>query len=173
VGASTQAARASLAGIALALRALSHLLGRAVGAAEIVFAAGQKPRFARRARGGSGPHAAPECTAADFSISHSGHWVGCAAIAAGRIGLDIEMGSGERIRSWVAREAALKAAGEGIRALRGVELQAGGAICAGELWHARALDLFADAAACVMTSCEVGEIETRVLVLEELFADER
>jgi phosphopantetheinyl transferase len=149
-------ARASLAGIALALRALSALTGRAVGPGEIVFAQGAKPRLA---------HACP-----DFSISHSGPWVGCAAVRCGRVGFDVEMGSGERIASFVAREAALKACGAGIRALREVRLSAGRASCRGELMYAHALQLFPGAAACVMTSLAVPELGAHALSPAELFA---
>src|ERR1700756_3865256 len=67
LGGGGEAARASLAGIALALRALGTLLGRAVSPGELVFARDEIPRFART-------------PAPDFSISHSGPWVGCAAI---------------------------------------------------------------------------------------------
>src|SRR4029077_19594133 len=52
-GAAEAQARASLAGIALALRALSHVTGRAVTPDEIVFAPGEKPRLATGAAGGS------------------------------------------------------------------------------------------------------------------------
>jgi len=149
-------ARASLAGIALALRALSALTGRAVGPGEIVFAPGAKPRLA---------HAG-----ADFSISHSGPWVGCAAVRCGRVGFDVEMGSGERIASLVAREAALKACGAGIRALREVRLGAGRASCRGELLYAHALQLFPGAAACVMTSLALPELGAHALSPAELFA---
>jgi phosphopantetheinyl transferase len=149
-------ARASLAGIALALRALTALTGRAVGPGEIVFAQGAKPRLA---------HACP-----DFSISHSGPWVGCAAVRCGRVGFDVEMGSGERIASFVAREAALKACGAGIRALREVRLSAGRASCRGELMYAHALQLFPGAAACVMTSLAVPELGAHALSPAELFA---
>ena len=149
-------ARASLAGIALALRALSALTGRAVRPGEIVFAQGAKPRLA---------YACP-----DFSISHSGPWVGCSAVRSGRVGFDVEMGSGERIASFVAREAALKACGAGIRALREVRLSAGRASCRGELLHAHALQLFPGAAACVMTSLAVPELGAHALSPAELFA---
>ncbi len=149
-------ARASLAGIALALRALSALTGRAVRPGEIVFAQGAKPRLA---------HACP-----DFSISHSGPWVGCAAVRSGRVGFDVEMGSGERIATFVAREAALKACGAGIGAWHEVRLSGGRASWRGELLSAHALGLFAGAAACVMTSFAVPELTVRALSLEELFA---
>jgi len=80
------------------------------------------------------------------------------------------MGSGERIATFVAREAALKACGAGIGALPEVRLSAGRASCRGELWHAHTLGLFAGAAACVMTSLAVPEPAARALSLEELFA---
>src|ERR1700746_2585269 len=80
--------RASLAGIALALRALTRLLGRTVQAGEIVFAQGEKPRLAPPAaldaRAVAGAplrrERAARCaedTAVDFSISHAGPWVAC------------------------------------------------------------------------------------------------
>ncbi|MBV8306682.1 MAG: hypothetical protein JO274_04315, partial [Gammaproteobacteria bacterium] len=73
--------RASLAGIALALRALSELLGRNVRADEIVFAHGEKPRLARPLALAVGASRLPLPRAtlcedvtiqADFSISHTG-----------------------------------------------------------------------------------------------------
>jgi len=70
----------------------------------------------------------------------------------------------------VAREAALKACGAGIGALREVHLSAGRASCRGELMYAQALQLFAGAAACVMTSLALPGLSTRALSLEELFA---
>src|ERR1700741_880664 len=45
LGGCGETARASLAGIALAVRALSDLLARRVAPSEMVFAAGQKPRL--------------------------------------------------------------------------------------------------------------------------------
>ena len=153
----SSAGHASLAGIALALRAVSHLLGRNVRADEIVFAQGEKPRLA----------------ATDFSISHTGPWVACAALARGSVGLDLEMGADERIANWVMREAALKASGDGLRALREVgELQLSGGRLEwrGESWHVRRLEGFAGAAACLVTSVEVRTVERRAIGLAELFA---
>jgi hypothetical protein len=157
LGADGPQERASLAGIALALRALGALLERAVSPGELVFADGEKPRLARE----SGP---------DFSISHSGPWVGCAAVASGRVGFDVEMGDEERITEWVAREAALKAWGAGLRAVRELSSSAEGVRSGGVLWHARALPLFPGASACVMTSCAVRGLSACALSLEELFA---
>ena len=161
LGGGAAAGHASLAGIALALRALGALLERTVSPGELRFGRGEKPRLADTATAAAG---------ADFSISHSGPWVGCAAVAAGRVGFDVELGSGEHVAAWVAREAALKACGAGIRALREVHLSESGARCGGVLWHGRALALFPGARACVMTSEAVREVSARALTLEELFA---
>ena len=169
MSADSPGARASLAGIALALRALSALSGRTPAAGEIVFAPGAKPRLTPcAARATRADERRAPCP--DFSISHSGPWVGCAAVRCGRVGFDVEMGSGERIASLVAREAALKACGAGIRALREVRLSAGRASCRGELLHAHALQLFPGAAACVMTSLAVPELGAHALSPAELFA---
>jgi hypothetical protein len=176
----TVRAQASLAGIALALRALAQLLRRAVAPGEIVFALGEKPclaaepplaaavggtpREVRRASRAAGP---------DFSIAHAGPWVACAAVGRGRVGLDVELGTEARIADWVVREAALKATGEGLRALRDVrELEWRGAdLCwRGERWHLRRLDLFPGASACVLTSSAPPTVEVRAVTLAELFA---
>lgn len=159
LGGGGEAARASLAGIALALKALGALLGRTVSPRELVFAPGRKPRLAGSA-----------ASLPDFSISHSGPWVGCAAIGRGRVGFDVELGGDERIATWVAREAALKACGVGIRALREVQLSDEGARCGGVAWCGRSVPLFPGASACVMTSEAVREVSARALTLEELFA---
>jgi hypothetical protein len=162
-------ARASLAGIALALRALSALTGHTPAPGEIVFAPGAKPRLAPgAARAAPADERRAPCP--DFSISHSGRWVGCAAVRGGRVGFDVEMGSGERIATLVACEAALKACGAGIGALREVRLSAGRARCRGELLYAQALELFPGAAACVMTSHAAPALTARALSLQELFA---
>jgi phosphopantetheinyl transferase len=160
VAAHAHSAPATLAGIALALRALSELARRAVSASELAFPEGGKPRLAH----------ADAHPAADFSISHSGHWVGCAAVAHGLVGFDVELGGGEERRDWAAREAALKACGLGVAHSREVELHEGGAVCRGIALHATALELFAGAAACLMTSLPVERIAERALPLTELFA---
>ena len=179
---STAQAQASLAGIALALRALAQLLHRAVAPGEIVFAQGEKPRLAAEpslaaaaAAGGTQRevHRAPRAAGPDFSIAHAGPWVACAAVARGRVGLDVELGSDARIADWVVREAALKATGEGLRALRDVrELEWGPRdLCwRGERWHLRRLDLFPGASACLLTSREPSTVEVRAVTLAELFA---
>lgn len=133
---------------------------RTVDVSEIVFTPGLKPRLACAGH-------------PDFSISHSWPWVGCAAMSHSRVGLDIEIGADARIAAWVEREALLKAAGAGIRALREVRAVSFADGCArwrDELWHARALALFPGASACVMTSVAVGVVEQGTVPLEELFA---
>jgi len=153
---------ATLAGVALALRALSRLAGVPVGAADLAFPDGGKPRLARVAAGSA--------ASADFSISHSGPWVGCAAVARGLVGFDLEEGSEVRLAQWAAREAALKACGAGIGAAREVVLRAGGARCRGVELQATTLGVFAGAVACVMTSVPVGAVDAHALPLAELFA---
>jgi len=148
--------------VALALRALSTLTGTAVAPGELVFRDGGKPRLVRAAAAaGDGP---------DFSISHSGPWVGCAAVAHGLVGFDVELGTEARLAAWAAREAALKACGAGLTEAREVELTEGGARCRGVALEALRLGLFPGAAACVMTSLPVGRLEARALTLAELFA---
>src|SRR5450432_1598329 len=93
VASGNDAARASLAGIALALRALATLLGRRAAVSEFVFAQHQKPQLAAAG------------AAVDFSIAHSGSVVGCAAVRGARVGFDVEQGTDERLDNWVAREA--------------------------------------------------------------------
>jgi phosphopantetheinyl transferase len=180
VSSGSAAAKASLAGIALALRALARLLGRRVAAGEIRFAQGQKPRLAPLTATGAG--GAADATAAatsldrglpDFSISHSGPWVGCAAVAHGRVGFDVEMGTDERIADWVVREAALKATGAGLRAareLRELELHDGRMYWRGEYWHVRRLALFPGTSACVLSSLALGAVAAQPVALAELFA---
>ncbi len=148
-------ARASLAGIALALRALEDCLGRVVAASEIVFAPDEKPRLGD--------------AAADFSIAHTGALVGCAALAGARVGFDAEQGTDKHLNNWVAREATVKAAGFGMRALNEVTLVPRGALCRGVRWHSLNLDSFPGATACVMSSIELTDARVRALTLAELF----
>jgi hypothetical protein len=155
-------ARASLAGVALATRALARLLGRAIRIGELVFAHGEKPRLASTGN-----------TGADFSISHSGPWVGCAVVAQARVGFDVEVGSDPRIADWVVREATLKASGEGLRArgaLAALPLDGTRLRWRGACWYVRRVAAFPGACACVVSSVAVRELEVRALTLEELFS---
>ena len=156
VSGAAEQARASLAGVALALRALARATGRPVPPAELVFGSEEKPQLAG--------------SAADFSIAHSGPYVGCAALRGGRVGLDLEFGSDARLHNWVAREAVVKAAGLGLRAVYEVQLSAAGAYCRGATWHARALPQFPGAVACAMTSVPVQVVVAAAVPLAELFA---
>jgi hypothetical protein len=128
----------------------------------VLFAQGEKPRLAPDI----------ERATADFSISHAGPWVACAALARGRIGLDLEVGTDERITDWVLREAALKASGEGLRALhemRNVSVHGGRLCWRGESWHVRRPAGFAGASACIVVSEEVAAVESHTVALAELF----
>lgn len=147
--------------MALALRALSELTGERVAPGELAFPDGGKPHLARTAAAGGEP---------DFSISHSGPWVGCAAVAHGLVGFDVELGAGTRFVAWAAREAALKACGALLIEAHDVELLEGGARCRGVALFGVPLELFPGAAACLMTSLPVGRVEARSLSLAELFA---
>ena len=155
-------APATLAGIALALRALERLTGLKLAPAALAFPDGGKPHLAR------GAVTLPYSP--DFSISHSGPWVGCAAVAHGLVGLDVEFGTEARLSAWAAREAALKACGAGLAEAREVELGGDGARCRGVTLRATRLEQFPGAAACIMTSLPVSRLETHALSLEELFA---
>ena len=164
LGGCGETARASLAGIALAVRALSDLLARRVAPSEMVFAAGQKPRLTPAGSVSAQP---------DFSISHSGPWVGCAALCDGRVGFDLEWGNTARARDWVVREAALKATGEGVgalRAVRALEWPRGVAHWRGEPWQVLPVEVFPGASACIVSNGAARTFGAQALALEELFA---
>jgi hypothetical protein len=181
LGSGSAASRASLAGIALALRALARLLGRGVLLSEILFAPGAKPRLAPPAalaaseaqcaqRGITTSH--DERAAPDFSISHAGPWVACAALTGGRVGLDLEVGTDERIAQWVLREALLKASGEGLRGLREVQdlaVHEGRVRFRGESWRVQRVGGFDAASACIVCSREIAAVDSRALSPAELF----
>ncbi len=158
VASGSAAARASLAGIALALRALAAVVGRTVLASEIVFAQDAKPRL-----GSPGAQA-------DFSIAHSAALVGCAAVRGAQVGFDVEQGTDEHLDDWVAREATVKAAGLGMRAVSEVTLEGAVALCRGARWYGRRLDAFPGATACIMSSAPLAALQVRRLALAELFA---
>ena len=160
---SSDAAHASLAGLALALRGLAQVLGCAVAPGDLELAQGHKPRLGARLAARAG-------TEVDFSIAHSGPYVGCAVSADARVGFDLEFGTDVRLAEWVAREAVVKAAGLGIRALAGVELEPGGARLDGERWHACPVPGFQGAAACLMTSRPCARPWMHGIGLADLFA---
>ncbi len=163
--------RQTLAGVSLARRALSAMLGREVAAREFVFPEGGKP------------HVPGE---ADFSIAHSGAWVGCAVAAAGRVGFDVEclregvekavqvlcgeeLTPAAALARWVATEAALKAHGGSVREVLDVSFREGKTFFRGEPLFGIEVDVFEGAAACVMTSQPVRALEVRWVPLAELF----
>jgi hypothetical protein len=172
--------RASLAGIALALHALTRLLGRRVRAGELVFAAGRKPCLAQHGeRAAAAAAGAPLAVAAarhsaapDFSISHAACWVGCAALTRGRVGFDVEADRAPRSADWVVREALLKASGAGLGAAREVstlEVHDGCVDWRAVRWYVQRPELFAGACACVVSEVAVRRIEAQRLALAELF----
>lgn len=109
----------------------------------------------------------------DFSISHSGSWVGCAAMAGARVGFDVEQGTDARATDWVVREALLKGVGEGLRALaavRALRLEQRPLRWRGTTWQLRRLNLFPGASACVVASAPMQRLEVHALTPAELFA---
>ena len=125
------ARQAGLAGVALALAALSRLRGAPVRAAELAFPQGGKPVLQ------GGP---------DFSVSHAGGAVGVAAVGAGTAGFDLEplvdVADRARLERWTATEAVLKAAGRGLRDAENVELSStlDGGRLAGREYRLRVVD---------------------------------
>ena len=149
------------------MRALSRVLKHPVQAGDLAFAHGHKPQLRMAAALGCA------AGAADFSISHSGPWVGCAALPCGQIGFDIEAGTDAGSIDWVLREAALKATGEGLRALaaaRALGAEAEVVRWRDAAWHVHRLDLFAGAAACILSSVPVAKVDTCAVPLADVFA---
>jgi len=120
--------------------------------------------------------------APQFSVSHSAPVVACAAVSQGDVGLDVECDTtadrltlatvcdddelelARRIgvrELWVAKEAALKAAGGTIEQIAGVRVDAGGASFRGVRYHAHRIALDAPCPACVMTSEPHVQFEVR------------
>mgnify|MGYP003694796385 CR=1 FL=1 len=123
-----------------------------------------------------GTHAKPQLAAAggtppawDFSVSHSGPFVGIALRSAARRSGSILSLAATRLPEWVAREAVVKAAGLGVRTLRDVQLTAAGAHAAALRAGTRTLERLPGAAACLMTSTAVRELLVREVPLAELF----
>jgi 4'-phosphopantetheinyl transferase len=167
--------RQTLAGVALARRALTAVLGREIAPRDFVFPDGGKPHVPG---------------AADFSIAHSGAWVGCAVVANGLIGFDVERerpGIEQTVRllctpeearnltpqtalsRWVATEAALKAHGASVREAQKVEFHAGRASFRGQPLHRTDVHVFEGAAACIMTSLPVASVDSVFVPTAELF----
>jgi hypothetical protein len=98
-----EARRASLCGTALMFEAAERLGRGQIGAGDLCFPQGAKPRIA------GGPF---------FSISHTAQRIACAASRECDVGLDHEDFAGHeppaRLKRWTAVEATLKAAGAGL-----------------------------------------------------------
>jgi phosphopantetheinyl transferase len=109
--------RAALAGLALLILGSARTRPEGIAVRQLVFAPGRKPRCA------GGPY---------FSISHTRGRVACAISETVDPGLDIESvldavsaEARDQARRWTATEAALKAAGLGLRDAAQVRLDAG------------------------------------------------
>ena len=144
LGAYGAAQSQTLLGIALACRLLTRICHRPVRAWQLRFPYGGKPYGA----------ALP-----DFSISHSGQWVACAAASAGRVGLDLEVPDNAPLPTfahcfdaqeleqasdaraalgiWCSKEATVKAAGATLAELRAVTVRGAEARFGGERWCVR------------------------------------
>ncbi|HEV7716189.1 MAG TPA: hypothetical protein VGO53_11370 [Steroidobacteraceae bacterium] len=175
VGAQGPDGNKTLAGVSLARRALAAVVGHEVAARDFVFPDGGKPYVPG---------------APDFSIAHSGPWVGCAVAASGRVGFDVEcqrpgieqtvrllvspeeaprLDPESALKRWVATEAALKTFGESIREAPAVEFREGRVSFRGEPLYRSDVDIFTDAAACVMTTQRGRPLDARRVPLAELF----
>jgi len=128
------------------------------------------------------PHKSGSAFPADFNISHSGHLVCAAALAGGRIGIDVERIrplksnvmrkylNPEQFRQceddpdrffdfWTRKEAVVKAHGqEGIARLREVELQDSKAEFAGKTWYLTPLQLADGYAGHIATDIPVDRV---------------
>jgi phosphopantetheinyl transferase len=143
-----QSRRASLLAIDLVLRGASGLLGREVSVGELRFPQGGKPWC---------------CDGPFFSVSHTARRVAVALSVDCELGIDLEdvpSGAGPggdalaRLERWTATEAALKAAGLGLRDVQRVELDAGcaTATCQGATYFLRPLRLGPDVVASLATA---------------------
>jgi hypothetical protein len=129
-----EARRASLAGLGLVLVGAARITQREFPPQAFTFPPAGKPRL------DGGPH---------FSISHSASRVTCIVCADSDCGIDIEdrpdaaeSATVAKLRRWTATEAALKAAGLGLRAADEVALAdlLGHAIVRGRRYELQALD---------------------------------
>ena len=137
----------SLLGVALACELLSRLTRRAIRPAQLRYGTTGKPYVAGFP---------------DFSISHAGAWVVCAAASAGTIGIDVESlaegRSGGALAAWSAREATLKAAGASFSEL--AQVHGGGRRLhfRGRRWYAHAPRLAPGAVLRVVSSLPIAQL---------------
>jgi phosphopantetheinyl transferase len=159
---------AALAGLALLLAGARRLRRSGIGVRQLVFAPGRKPRCV------DGPY---------FSISHTTGRVACVLSDCVDPGVDIERVAADapaaevaRLRRWTATEAALKAAGLGLRESGQVRLDAelrhaviggqcyelqGPRIAGGFICHVAAVDL---PASCASEAVDLGAREVSAAV---------
>jgi hypothetical protein len=137
------ARRASLAGLGLVLMGAACVVGRPFAPRAFAFTPAGKPRLA------GGPH---------FSVSHSNSCVACIVCAGIECGIDIEdlpeaagAGTVAKLQRWTATEAALKAAGLGLRAAAEVDLTAAPvtAVVRGERYELQVLDALPGVIGCI------------------------
>lgn len=155
-----EARRASLAGLGLVLVGAARLSQREFPPQAFTFPPAGKPRLA------GGPH---------FSISHSKLAVSCIVCAATDCGIDIEdrlesadSATVAKLRRWTATEAALKAAGLGLRA-------AGEVVLADRLGHAVVRSQRYELQALEHVSDVIGHIAARqklALIIEPVELDD-
>lgn len=150
-----QSRSASLAGLRLVLDGLAELLGHPVGADTLRFPQGGKPH----------------CDGAGhFSISHTPRRVAVALSGDCEVGIDVEDLAPEAARDplererlvrWTATEAVLKAAGLGLRHVRGValELDAGCARLGGREFFLHTLALGQGVVAHLATATRVDSLQ--------------
>jgi len=155
-----EARRASLAGLGLVLLAAVRLTGQECPSRAFTFPPGGKPRLV------GGPF---------FSVSHTPSRVACIVCAAADCGIDIEdlpesvkTAALAQLRRWTATEAALKAAGLGLRAASEVALadSLGQAVIRSERYELQAVDTVPEV---------VGHVAARTqlrLVVESLELDD-
>lgn len=155
-----EARRASLAGLGLALRATARMTRQEFPPRAFTFPRDNKPRLV------GGPF---------FSISHSSSCVTCIVCADTDCGIDIEdaqesadAGTLTKLQRWTATEAALKAAGLGLRAAGQVELEAslGAAVVGNERFELQRLD------AVPGTVCHVAARRALRLIVERVELDD-
>jgi len=138
-------------GLALASRLLSDASGRQILPSELRFTRAGKPF-------------APGCP--DFSITHAGEWVLCALAAGGEVGIDAEESgaarwSEDRLASWAAKEATVKAAGATLAELAQVQLRGRRIAFRGRSWYCRTPRLQAPLVVRVVTERRVTQLLLR------------
>lgn len=150
-----QSRHASLVALGLALEGLSRLRGCEVGVEELHFPQGGKPRCA----GGE-----------SFSIAHTARRVAVAVSGDCEVGIDVEDRAATadhdnlvlgKLEHWTAVEAVLKAAGEGLKLAREVEIDraAGRARLGGREYFVCSLELGPGVVAHLATTRPVGSVQ--------------